>query len=155
MRRSCCREPLIQRPCSLKFTRLDSFPASPRPQILHVRAGFPPWGRPPATRQRQTSHAEQAPCPRPHSPVAMPALLRLRCDFRHFLFFVAPFPAKFFFRRRRRLSLLVKIEGDPLNTQRRRPRLVTAVRKGKHSNRPAHDCCVRNTGNTNPSHGSM
>ena len=69
MRRSCCREPLIPRPCSLKFTRLDSFTASSRSQILHVRAGFPPWGRPPATRKRQTSHAEQAPCHRPHSPL--------------------------------------------------------------------------------------
>ena len=78
-------------------SRLDSFTASSRSQILHVRAGFPPWGRPPATRQRQTSHAEQTPCHRPHSPVAVPALLRLRCDFSHFLFFVAPFPASFLF----------------------------------------------------------
>ena len=75
-------------------SRLDSFTASSRSQILHVRAGFPPWGRPPATRQRQTSHAEQAPCHRPHSPVPVPALLR-----------------------RRRLSLLVIIEGDPLNKE--------------------------------------
>ena len=101
-------------------SRLDSFTASSRSQILHVRAGFPPWGRPPATRQRQTSHAEQAPCHRPHSPVAVPTLLRLRCDF---------------WRRRRWwwwLSLLLKIEGDPLNTQhaqhRPKPRTISARR---------------------------
>ena len=60
--------PCFRRPCllmrdpvdPLSSCALESFTASSRSQILHVRAGFPLWGRPPAARKRQTSHAEQA-----------------------------------------------------------------------------------------------
>ena len=110
-------------------SRLDSFTASLRSQILHVRAGFPPWGRPPATRQRQTSHAEQAPCHRPHSPVAVPTLLRLRRFLAIFIFPCRHFPRSFWEEEEEEAVFisLVNTNEDPPNAHQAQHRPVQAT----------------------------